>query len=257
MSIPNTIQIENTDQPLYSRSSFTVRLAVTHDDIRQCQRLRYQVFAGEMGAHLHSTIDGLDHDSFDDFCMHLMVIDTSKHQLAATTRLLPSEAASRAGHFYSETEFDLANIHRVQGNMLEVGRTCVHADYRNGASLPMLWQGLARLLVMHDMDYLMGCASIPMDHGPLYVNSIMAYIRQHYFAPESLRVTPLHPLPHINADDTMEVILPTLLKGYLKQGAIVCGEPCLDEDFNVADVFVMLDREKLAGRYVRHFINKN
>jgi putative hemolysin len=257
MSTPTILDIQNPESTLYSRGSFVVTLATGRDEIRQCQRLRYQVFAREMGARLHSKIDGLDQDDFDEYCMHLMVMDTSTDELIATTRLLTSEAALRAGGFYSETEFDLTNIHNIRGNMLEVGRTCVHPDYRNGASLPMLWQGLARLVVMHNIDYLIGCASIPMSHGPLYVNSIMAYIRQNHFAPEAHRVIPLHSLPANDAEDTMEVILPTLLKGYLKLGALICGEPSLDEDFDVADVFVMLERDKLAGRYVRHFINKD
>jgi putative hemolysin len=258
MSTPTIADIENLGAPLFSRSTLTVTLATSQDDIHQCQRLRYQVFADEMGARLHNKVPGLDADDFDEYCMHLMVTDTSRNQLIATTRLLSSEAAARAGHFYSETEFDISNILRLKGNMLEVGRTCVHPDYRNGASLPMLWQGLARLVVLHEIDYLMGCASMPLSHGPIYLNSIMAYIRHNHYAPEELRVIPRHPLPlEYHSDETMEVILPTLLKAYLKQGALICGEPCLDTDFQVADAFVLLGRDKIADRYVRHFIDRD
>lgn len=50
--------------------------ARSDDDVRQAQRLRYQVFAEEMGARLavpKGSPAGHDIDLFDPFCEHLLV----------------------------------------------------------------------------------------------------------------------------------------------------------------------------------------
>jgi putative hemolysin len=224
--------------------------------MRECQRLRYQIFAMEMGAVLHAE-DDLDRDAYDPFCYHLMVRDTHNGALVATTRLLDNDGAARAGGFYSESEFDLANIRSLGGRFLEVGRTCIHADYRRGAALPILWQGLARFTLVDDIDYLFGCASIPMDGGMNYVHGVAGYLRNHHLAPENLRVTPRVPLAPLRGEGLVDAIVPTLLKAYIRQGAMICGEPCVDEEFGVADVFVLVKREHITRRYVRHFLEQN
>jgi putative hemolysin len=235
---------------------YSVSVAHSPEEIRECQRLRYLVFAQEMGADLHST-DGLDHDRFDPFCYHLLVRDVRTGEAVATTRLLDNEGAARAGGFYSETEFDLGAIRTLGGRFLEIGRTCIHRDYRRGAALPVLWQGLARFTMVDDIDYLFGCASIPIEGGMSYVYGVADFLRAHHFAPEQLRVEPRVPLGPRKGEASVEAIVPTLLKAYLRQGAVICGEPCLDEDFGVADVFVLVKREHIARRYARHFLEQN
>lgn len=234
------------------RGKFTVFLAGGAADLQECLQLRYRIFAGEMGARIAAT--GVDTDRFDEHCQHLAVRDTRSGAIVATTRLLTSRGAARAGLYYSETEFDLAPVLGLGANLLEVGRTCIHPDYRNGAALAMLWQGIAQMVSMHKVDYLIGCASIPLDHGDSYVNSVMQVLRDRHFAPPQLNVKPRLPLRLEAGPSAHHVVLPPLLKGYLRQGAVICGEPYWDAAFNVADVFVLLDCDRIAQRYVKHFM---
>lgn len=243
-------------QPLHRRGGLSVSLASTDAEVEQCLRLRYRVFADEMGASLRSTRPGVDQDRFDTYCKHLMVRDIEGGEVIGTTRLLLGRDAARLGMFYSETEFALERILALPGQFMEVGRTCIHADYRRGAALAMLWNGVAQVTVLDNVDYLIGCASIPLNKGDSYVVSILDYLRANHWAPESLRVTPLIGLNTRDAVASHNVLLPPLLKGYLRLGAVVCGEPYWDAAFNVADAFILVDRDQLARRYVRHFVNR-
>lgn len=235
------------------QSRFSVRLAEHHDEIEQCLRLRYRVFAQEMGARLSSNDEGIDKDRFDEFCKHLMVFDTDTGKVIATTRLLVSEDAKRSGFFYSETEFDLELVLNQPGRFMEVGRTCIDPGCRKGSVLAILWQGIAEAVVKHKIDYLIGCASISLSHGDTYISSIMQSLRKKHFSPNDRRVRPLIPLRVEKQEIDESISIPTLLKGYLRQGAMICGEPHWDAEFNVADVFVLLPCEKIASRYQRHF----
>lgn len=241
------------DQPL-SRRSLTVSLASTDEEIELCQKLRWNIFAEELKAQLSSPRQGYDIDKFDAHCMHLMVTDTKTDELVATTRLLSNEGVEKTGRFYSETEFDISAILTMNRSIMEVGRTCVHADYRKGAALAMLWQGLARMCAIYRSDYLIGCASIPLSYGDSYIASLLDLINSNHRSPDSMRVSPRVPLPKPDMPAADSVILPTLLKAYLRQGAVICGEPHWDLSFNVADVFVLLDIDKLSDRYAKHFI---
>lgn len=245
---------------LYSEDTngkFSVFLAEDELQKQACYRLRYEVFASEMGAQLHGSEHGIDKDEFDDHCRHLAVRDNQLGVIIATTRLLDNRGRQHVGSFYSETEFDLANILNSPHCFMEVGRTCIHPDYRRGAALAMLWQGIAKLVMHEQVDYLIGCASIQLSLGDNYLRAVMQHIRDKHYAPENLRVRPLVPLRLIDQDPLPEnVILPTLLKGYLRQGAVICGEPYLDAAFGVADVFVLLDCKQVNNRYARHFLDR-
>lgn len=236
---------------------FTARLAENPQEIEQCLRLRYQVFAEEMGASLSSSVDGIDQDKFDLFCKHLMVFDNKSGKVIATTRLLLEDDAIHAGSFYSETEFDLHHVLKQPGFFMEVGRTCIHPDFRRGGVLAVLWQGIAAVIYEYKIDYLIGCASISLQGGDAYVSSVIRYLRKHHYSDESLRVESRNALVINNTVVLEDVVIPTLLKGYLNQGALICGEPYWDSDFDVADVFVLLSTKDLADRYQRHFTRRD
>lgn len=239
------------------QQKFRVELATTTQTREDCYRLRYNVFANELGAEVRGHEPGMDKDRFDDHCKHIAVFDNRSNELIATTRLLDNQGREQTGMFYSETEFDISAIVDNNTSYLEVGRTCIHPQYRRGAALPMIWQGIARYIVENKIDYLFGCASIPLSYGDKYIQGIMTHLRLHHFSSPEQRVRPLLPLrlekDGPRADD---VILPTLLKAYLRQGAVICGEPYWDAAFGVADVFVLLECSKLTDRYIRHFVDR-
>ncbi|MBV5308341.1 GNAT family N-acetyltransferase [Chromatium okenii] len=233
-----------------------VELASSAQDVRDAQALRYRVFAEEMGANLHGNL-GHDVDEFDAYCQHLLVREANTGRIVGCTRLLSDHQAARLGQFYSETEFELSAIRQLHGRLLEVGRTCIAPDFRQGAAIAVLWSGLAAFIHLHSFDYLFGCASIPLGDNDLQAAAIMNRLRRHALAPETLRVTPHIPLqtPPFT-DDNLDAPLPPLLRTYLRLGAKVCGEPCRDADFGVADVLILLNVDDINASFSRHFFER-
>ena len=235
---------------------FDVRFAETREEIMETQKLRYRIFAGELGAQIDGGAQELDYDHFDAHCRHLMVIEEQTGRVVACTRMLSGEQAANAGGFYSASEFDLAMLDSLPGRVLEIGRTCVDAEYRSGAVIGLLWQGIAAYITRHGYDYLFGCASIGLEDGGASAHAILDTIRGKYLAPERQRVRPFIPLPAADARATEKPKMPPLLKAYVSLGAKACGEAYWDRDFNCADVFMLLNVSELNPRYARHFLGK-
>ncbi|WP_350447939.1 L-ornithine N(alpha)-acyltransferase [Pseudomonas solani] len=221
--------------------------------LREAQALRYRVFSAEFDAKLKGAEFGLDMDDYDPHCMHIGVRDLDSDCLVATTRLLDHRAANDIGRFYSEEEFQLVGLGELQGPVLEIGRTCVDPAYRNGGTIAVLWSELAEVLKEGGYRYLMGCASIPMQDGGIQAQAIMQRLRERYLCTEHLRAEPRTPLPALELPGNVIAEMPPLLKAYMRLGAKICGEPCWDQDFQVADVFILLKRDELCPRYARHF----
>jgi putative hemolysin len=233
---------------------YVAEVAPDEATVRATQALRYRVFAGEMGARLHSLAEGLDYDEIDDYCDHLLVRETETDQIVACTRLLTDSQAAKLGRFYSEGEFDLGGVLSLPGRFLEIGRTCVDPLHRGSVVLAILWNGLAEYVYRGRFNYLMGCASItPGPHG-FAVDAIYRQIEPHQFGPGELAVRPKNPVPAWKRCLQDESGIPPLLQAYLRLGCQVLGEPCWDEDFNVMDVFILLDLRRLQTRYERRFI---
>lgn len=221
--------------------------------LREAQALRYRVFSAEFDAKLNGAELGLDMDDYDIHCRHIGVRDLESGQLVATTRLLDHQAAADLGRYYSEEEFALHGLAGLEGPVLEIGRTCVDVAYRNGATIAVLWGELAEVLNEGGYSYLMGCASISMQDGGIQAHAVMQRLRERYLCTEHLRAEPKHPLPQLDLPGNVIAEMPPLLKAYMRLGAKICGEPCWDKDFQVADVFILLKRDELCPRYARHF----
>ncbi len=244
------------DKPVQDRG-LVVGLAASAAEVRASQALRYQVFAVEMGAKVDGEREQLDVDGYDPYCHHLLVRDQTTGLVVGSTRMLLDLDAGEAGGFYSESEFDIQAIRRLSGRFMEIGRTCIHPDYRNGSAIGVLWSGLAQFMAMHQIDYMMGCASIGMADGGYQAHAIMHRLRTRFMSDANLRVIPKRGLPHLDGELPTTITLPPLLKAYLHVGVQICGEPYWDQAFNVADVFVLLDLDKANPRYVRHFLRQD
>ena len=254
--------------PGHGGGKFSVRWASCEQDVREAQRLRYLVFAEEMGAHLSppaGTSPGLDADGFDPFCDHLMVSSVADDgpgagKLIGTYRVLSPQAARRAGGLYIDTEFDLAPLSGLRHHALELGRSCVHADWRSGAVIMALWTALLQYMLNRRLDTMIGCASVSLGDGGQSAAGLWSSLQHtHLVAPE-LRVQPrigwsprldylfgsLHP-------DFAAASAPPLIKGYLRCGARLLGPPALDAAFNTADLPMLLRLGDLAPRYRQHF----
>ena len=144
-----------------------VGLANSETEILEAQKLRYRVFADEMGARLPTRSPGVDRDLYDPFCEHLIVRDEAAGRIVGTYRILSPAAARKVGGYYSENEFDLTRLQNLRSRLVEIGRSCIDADYRSGAVIALLWSGLARYMQENGYDYLIGCASgRKADGGP-------------------------------------------------------------------------------------------
>ena len=235
---------------------FTVGFAEGPEDILETQKLRYRIFAGELGASIDGGEAGVDVDHYDDHCRHLLVREQQTGRVIACTRILTDDQAPRAGGFYSSGEFDLKMIDSLPGRVMEVGRTCVDAEYRSGAVIAVLWSGLAEFIIGHGFDYLFGCASIGLDDGGANAHAILSQISDKHIAPVWQRVRPLVPFPAADVRTANKVKMPPLLKAYLSLGAKACGDAYWDRDFNCADVFMLLNVSDLHPRYARHFFDR-
>jgi len=224
------------------------------DEVAEAQRLRYKVFAEEMGARLSSNVPGLDVDMFDAYCDHLIVRDQRTLRVVGTYRVLPPHQAKRIGCLYAETEFDLVRLAHLRPKMLELGRSCVHRDYRSGSVIMALWGGLGEYLQRWGLESLLGCASVPMSDGGHYAASLHRIFTERSLAPIEYHAFPRLPLPVDDLNQTLDVEPPALIKGYLRLGARICGLPSWDPDFNVADFLTLLRVSDINPRYARHFL---
>jgi putative hemolysin len=227
------------------------------DEVRSAQRLRYNVFALEMGARLNTPIAMHDVDHFDDYCEHLLVRSTATGEVIGTYRALTPTQAVRAGGAYSETEFDLAPLQALRTSMVELGRSCVHAEHRQGGVILALWGALYEFMQRNRLDSMMGCASIPMLHNGLVSGDVAASVwqqvqRQH-MADAAWLVKARLPLPVDQLDSTLDIEPPALIKGYLRLGAKVLGAPAWDPDFNTADLPMLMRVQDIPRRYQKHF----
>ena len=231
-------------------------LAKTQNELEEAQRIRFRVFGEEMGAKLPSAATGLDIDRFDMFCDHLLVRDQVNNKVVGTYRILSPEQAKMSGGYYSETEFDMTRLQHLRARMAEVGRSCIDANYRDGATITQLWAGLADYIMKNGHEYLIGCASVNMTDGGHYAASVFNKVFKLHAAPEEYRVTPHRRLPVESLNQELDVIIPPLIKGYLRMGAYIAGEPAWDPEFNCADLFILLPVSRINARYAKHFLRK-
>ena len=231
---------------------FKVALARRGKLLEKAQRLRQKVFFGQ---------NGKDSDVFDKFCRHLVVVEKKTGNVVGTYRLLLGRTAHKNKGFYSEGEFDLRNIRKnCKGEVLEMGRACVDSAYRSQPLIiRILWKELLRFFAKNKIRYVIGCASVN-EHSPGNIGPMLKFFRRNCFAPKEFRVNPLKgkKYPYVNADGKIserEIIrlMPSLVRGYLKMGAYVCGEPVWDKDFDTADFFMLLDMEKINAGYKKRF----
>lgn len=235
-------------------AGLVLSIASTESELQELQRLRFRIFTEDMGAHFPMAIGDRDVDEFDQWCLHFMVRDTETNKIIGTYRILTPESAKEAGKYYSESEFDLTPLNHFRPLLVEVGRSCVDSEYRNGPAIMLLWTGLAKLMMQGGYRYMLGCASVSLADDGITASAVwrtaQALIQQHADTPQ---ITPLCPYPLSKLNRTEPAREPPLIKGYLHIGATICGEPAWDKDFDTADFPILLDLEWVDSRYRRHF----
>lgn len=254
-----------TTSPLISCGSLEVRLAESFQEIDEAMRLRFEVFNLELSEGLLSSYDrGYDSDAYDAWCDHLVVRDLELDRVVGTYRLLRQRVAEQHIGFYSENEFDLRRLRQsareTGGELLELGRSCIASTHRTFATINLLWGAIAQYSYRNRIGLLFGCGSLHVS-DPVEVQPIYRYLRDNHLAPERYRV---EPMPHcrmalngkvdpVSDNRSIQRRLSPILRGYLRTGAMICGEPALDQEFGTADVLVLLEMSRLAGRYRQHY----
>jgi putative hemolysin len=240
-----------------AKKAIEVTWARHQDEVREAQKLRFDVFGTEMGARLSTLVPAHDVDLFDDYCEHLLVKQPETGQVIGTYRVLTPAQAKRVGSTYSDTEFDLTRLRDMRERMVELGRSCVHPDHRHGGVVLALWGALFEFMDRNRLDTMIGCASIPMLHNGVVSGDVAASIwhqlRQTHLADIQYHVRPRLPLPVEELDHNLPTAPPALIRGYLKLGAKVLGAPAWDPDFNTADLPMMMRTADLPERYRKHF----
>jgi len=236
---------------------YSLLLTTAPDLVEAAQRLRYEVFSTEPGFALRSDTP-IDADRFDEFCDHILVRDDDSGAVVGCYRMLPPPGAIAAGGLYTATEFDLAALDRLRPSTVEMGRAVVRADHRNGAVVLMMWTGILAYLDRSGYDYVIGCVSVPTHgEGPpgSQVRGVRDTVLARHAAPPEHTVHPYRPvlldgrgLDAIDPPDRPAV--PPLMRGYLRLGARICGEPAHDPEFGVADFPALLGRSQADARYL-------
>lgn len=240
-------------------AGLSVSWARHQDDVRAAQRLRHAVFGGELGARLKTPVPDHDIDLFDDFCEHLLVREGVDGPVIGTYRVLTPAQARRVGCTYTDTEFDLTRLRALRPRMVELGRSCVHPDHRNGGVIMALWAALGSFMTRNRLDVMIGCASIPMLYQGLFSGNLAAsvwrQVRQTHLAPVQDQVFPRLALPLERLQDELAVEPPALIRAYLRLGSKVLGPPAWDPDFNTADLPILMPMSRLSARHSRHFLD--
>lgn len=258
------------DHPPLQEPQFIVRLARSDADLRAAQALRYVVFVQELGAKgpMVDHAAQLEIDAFDTIFDHLLLIDPAREGQGANPvvgvyRLLRGDALPVGGRFYSEDEFDLAPLRNSGRRLMELGRSCVHPDYRGGSAMLHLWNGLADYVLTHEVEVMFGPASL---HGTdqNMLAQPLAYLHHHHLAPPHYRVTaraahfaPMDSLPKsaINRAKALAGV-PPLIKAYLRLGGCVGYGAWVDHAFNTTDVCLVMDTAEMSARHRAFYIRK-
>ncbi len=254
-----------TPSLLAEKDQFLIKFADTEEEIEEALKLRYRVFNLEQGKGLDSANDsGIDRDEFDDFCLHLIVVEKSSKKPVGTYRIHMGPVANSAIGFYSEREFNVRGLDKIASQTIEVGRSCVAPEYRNGAVVALLWSGISELLMRSKLTYLLGCVSLETN-DPAAAWALYRNFQSTGKNSDILSATPTETfkIPPASEDDIQKYIadkklnrlIPPLFKGYLRLGSMICGEPAYDHEFGTIDFLILLNTTTLPERYMRHFLS--
>ena len=246
--------VHDWENPLATTSQFRVGLAQNLEDLTECQRLRYLIFNCELGEGLDASAQtGLDCDPFDFICDHLMVRDAATGKLVGTYRMQGGYRAKGNLGYYGEGLFDFAPFETIRGQVIELGRACVHRNYRDTYVLQMLWKGIARYAKSHGCRYLMGCSSLTSQNENDGV-ALYEALREKYLVEPALQTKPKPGHACCSNGPPQEAPPPPrLFRAYLDVSARVCGPPAIDREFKTIDFLTLLDLYRIPDRLRTRF----
>ncbi len=245
-------------QTLGANESYQTKIAATPEEIRQVQKLRFEVFNLELDEGLdRSYMEGLDRDEYDPQFKHLIIVYKPNNRVIATYRIQNYAMAKAGLGFYSSGIFDLGIFSEViQKNMLEIGRACIARDHRKAGVFFLLWKGLAEVLYANKLRYFFGCNSVA-SQNPQDANGIIRLLKtmQVYHRDFYALAKPGYKCPYKNKEtDITKVSLPVLFNIYLRFRCRICSEPALDRDFKTIIFLMIYDYQKVSDKYHKMFL---
>lgn len=246
--------------------NLTLRLAESEADIHAAQRLRYRIFCEEMGAAANLAVQQQkrDFDQYDDACYHLLAIDNTRvgdARVVGTYRILTRSNMLKVGSFYTETEYNIDKLKTYDGEIMELGRSCVEQQYRTRPVIQLLWQGIGAFIAAKQIALMFGCASFHGVNIREHIHAI-SYLYHYHLAPEEIRpfALPAH-FTNMNLMPKEEIVpraainaLPPLIKGYIRLNGLVGDGAVLDYAYNTTDVSIVVRTKMLHDRYVNRYI---
>jgi L-ornithine Nalpha-acyltransferase len=262
----NKTILDNISTPplITEQELFLIKFAESKEEIEAAMRLRYEVFNIEQGKGLQSAeLEKMDCDEFDEHCLHLIIVEKKTSRIVGTYRVHPGPVAKTQLGFYSAREYNVEGLDELQDEILEVGRSCVHPNFRNGSVIGLLWSGISGTLVRAGLHYTLGCVSLETT-DPNVGWALYEHFKLRDKLSKQLKATPvegfeLPPGDRAKVDELLDnkvallKHIPSLFKGYLRLGVKICGEPIWDEEFGTIDFLILLNYHNMPEKYIRHF----
>ncbi len=264
METQDKIRQQVANPPIIAeKDQYLIKFALTAEEIESAYRLRYDVFNREQGKGLKNLNSGIDKDEFDDECLHLIVVHKEDNRVVGTYRIHFSSIAQSGHGFYSEQEYEIEGLSTIAPLVIEVGRTCVAHDSRNGSVVALLWSGISELIHRSGQRFLLGCVSLEST-DPAHGWLVYDYLKERNYLSAAIHAQPKtefimeRPEKEIMEKaekniSSVHSLIPPVFKGYLRLGAKICGEPVFDRKFGTIDFFIILDVAQLPQRYTKHF----
>ncbi len=229
------------------KGRYAARIAETASDVLRAQRLRYMAFLQKHGAGLRA--EEIDEDAFDAICTHVLVEEVSSGALVCCFRLLPLRGGAEIGRSYSAQYYELSALQSFAGPMVEMGRFCIHPDWRDPDILRVAWGAMTRYVDEAGMEMLFGCSSFEGTEAEAYLDAF-AILKERHLAPK--RWLPRVKAPNVfrfarvlrrREPDLKRAMLgmPPLLRTYLVMGGWVSDHAVIDSDLRTLHVFTGLE----------------
>lgn len=224
----------------FRRGRYTARLATGPADLAAAQALRGLAFRGGAAD---------DGDAFDARCRHVLVEEAASGALVCCFRLLALGHGSEIGQSYSAQFYELSALEAFEGPMVEMGRFCIHPEWRDPDILRVAWAAMTQFVDEQGVKMLFGCSSFKGTETETHADAF-ALLRARHLAPR-------HWLPRVKAPNVFRfgqllrrrrpdlkramAGMPPLLRSYLVMGGWVSDHAVVDRDLGTLHVFTGLE----------------
>lgn len=244
----------------FRKSRYAARMAASDTDVRAAQALRYRTFIADRDvAASGSRQDGLDKDTFDAICEHVLVEETATGRLVCCFRILPMSDGREINRSYSAQYYNLKQLETFEGPMVEMGRFCVDPAYRDPDILRIAWGAMTRYVDDAGVELMFGCSSFNGVDEKEYYDAFALLAERHLAPPRWL--------PRVKAPKVFRFArnlkprkpdlrlamkrMPPLLRTYLVMGGWVSDHAVVDYDLNTLHVFTGVEIKSVPKRRAR------